>query len=259
MAFTADFNSLNERKLPVLRNINLAYNPATNANFPFSNIADRPYPDWGSVGILTPEGLVNTRALDTSFTKRFSKHWQMSATYSLAGKWDASPALFPGVSNLPGDLAYNYGLAAGDQRHRATANGVWEVGHGFQLSGLYFFGSGERFGNTWGPDLRDTGNVSTGTAQPVSIGRLEPNGTIVPRNSFVGQPIQRVDMRLLQRIPLGGNRSADAIFEIFNVFNHSNYGTYVLQESNPQYGHPLVNSAVEYGPRIVQLGFRIQF
>src|SRR5262249_21636580 len=71
MSVTADFNFLGERDLPFLRNVNLGYNPATNANFPFSNIAARPYPDWGSVGILTPGARVNTRALDTSFTKRF--------------------------------------------------------------------------------------------------------------------------------------------------------------------------------------------
>ena len=35
-----------------------------------------------------------------------------------------------------------YGLAITDQRHRAVFNGIWQMGYGFQLSGLYFFGSG---------------------------------------------------------------------------------------------------------------------
>ncbi len=38
----------------------------------------------------------------------------------------------------------DYTYAAGDQRHRFTANGIWDVGRGFQVSGIYFFGSGER-------------------------------------------------------------------------------------------------------------------
>ncbi len=45
-----------------------------------------------------------------------------------------------------------------DQRHRAVVNGIWDVGHGLQLSGLYFYGSGQRFATTYGggdrPGLR---------------------------------------------------------------------------------------------------------
>ena len=35
----------------------------------------------------------------------------------------------------------------------------------------------------------------------VSEQRLRPDGTIVPRNGFVGDPIHRVDMRLQKKIP----------------------------------------------------------
>ena len=36
------------------------------------------------------------------------------------------------------------------------------MGVGFQLSGLYFFGSGERFGTSWGGDLRNMGGGEHG-------------------------------------------------------------------------------------------------
>ena len=29
-------------------------------------------------------------------------------------------------------------------------NGIWDAGYGFQLSGLYFYGSGQRFATTYG-------------------------------------------------------------------------------------------------------------
>jgi len=30
-------------------------------------------------------------------------------------------------------------------RQRAVVNGIWDIGQGVQVSGVYFFGSGERF------------------------------------------------------------------------------------------------------------------
>jgi len=83
----------------------------------------------------------------------------------------------------------DYGLAVSDQRHRAVFNGIWEVGYGFQLSGIYFYGSGERFAVTSGA------GVSTTLIGAAGSDRLRANGTIVERNSFVGLPIRRLDMR----------------------------------------------------------------
>ena len=37
---------------------------------------------------------------------------------------------------------------------------------GFQLSGLYFFGSGERRSTSWGSDLRNTGGANYGILTP---------------------------------------------------------------------------------------------
>jgi len=72
-------------------------------------------------------------------------------------------------------------------------------------------------------------------------------------------PIHRVDMRLRKRLSLGENRTLDGLVEVFNVFNHANYGPYTTSESNSSYGQPSFNSNVAYQPRIVQLGFRFAF
>ena len=56
-----------------------------------------------------------------------------------------------------------------DQRHRMVFNGIWDVGWGFQLSGLYFYGSGERYDTSYGGDLRDIG---ADAQQPPAAGRL---------------------------------------------------------------------------------------
>jgi hypothetical protein len=148
------------------------------------------------------------------------------------------------------DLGGEYSLAASDQRHRAVANGIWQLPHGLQLSGLYFFGSGERLATNYGGDLRATG--ATG-------GRLRPDGTVMPRNSFVGNAIHRVDLRVQRRFALAGRAGIDGIAEFFNLFNHANYGSYITAESNTRYGTPTSNTNVAYQPRMMQLGFRATF
>jgi hypothetical protein len=130
-------------------------------------------------------------------------------------------------------------------------NGIWQVIGGFQLSGIYFYGSGERQATSYGGDVRGIG--ATGTA------RLRPNGTIVPRNDFVGKPVHRVDLRLQQSIKFGSRRAGDLMAEVFNVFDRANYGSYTLQESSPRYGLPNSSSNLAYAPRTLQLGFRVNF
>ena len=70
-----------------------------------------------------------------------------------------------------------------------------------------------------------------------STNRLRPDGTIVPRNNFVGDPLHRVDVRIQRRFNFGG-LSVDGIAEVFNLFNHENYGNYITVESNRNYGRP---------------------
>ena len=103
-------------------------------------------------------------------------------------------------------------LADTDQRHRAVFSGIWEVGNGFQVSGLHYFGAGIRSATELRrrPAQRRRGRFSA---------RLRPDGTIVPRNSFIQPAQNKTDIRVQQRIPLGGRVAIDLIAEVFNVFN----------------------------------------
>ena len=66
-------------------------------------------------------------------------------------------------------------------------------------------------------------------------------------------------MRLQRRFTLSGAVRVDAIVELFNVFNHANYGSYVTSEASPSYGRPVQNLNVAYQPRMAQIGFRLAF
>jgi len=195
-------------------------------------------------------------ALQTAFTKRFSDQWQASATYTLSRLWDCDPLPRSGLEIVTFEVAPDLGgecsLATSDQRHRAVFNGIWELPFGFQTSGLYYFGSGERFATSYGGDLRGRGT-------PTTPGRLRPDGTIVPRNDFVGSPIHRMDLRVQKRFALGGSAAVDAALDVFNVFNHANYGAYTTQESSANYGKPDQSNLTAHAPRSLQLGFKVTF
>lgn len=143
------------------------------------------------------------------------------------------------------DLGGEWGFAESDQRHRAVFNGIWQVGRGFQLSGLHYWGAGNRDSSNYGGDRRGLG---AGGEQ-----RLRPDGTIVPRNAFIHPQQNRTDIRIQQRIPLPNRVSINLIAEAFNVFNRPNWEL-ETQESSADFGERVI---AQY--RTAQFGFRVTF
>jgi hypothetical protein len=256
MAFEVDYvYSQGRNEKDIIDNVNLSYNPATGANYPFDDAARRPFPAWGNISLLVRTGKSSYHGLQTSFTKRLANRWQGSATYTLSGLWDAESLPFTGdratssfvpvpFATAP-DMGGEWALSSSDQRHRFVFNGIWEVGGGFQVSGLVYHGSGIRDASFYGGDERETG-------ADFSM-RLRPDGTIVPRNAFLQPAENRVDVRAQQRLPLGGRVSIDLIAEVFNAFNANNF-TLVAEEGAPDFEEP------ESGQfRTMQFGFRFTF
>jgi len=243
---------------------NLAYNPATSANYRFQDISRRPMPGFGTVNFEYLAQESNYYGADLTLTKRYSDNWQASVSYTASWFYDVRPDRMewyigsdglvtrrsPGFA-LAKDLGGEYSYAATDQRGRLTANGIWDIGRGLQLSGIYFYGSGNARQATAGRDYRNEGRSSEQ--------RLRKDGTIIDRNAFQSDPIHRVDVRLQQRVPLGGSVGLDAMFEVFNLLNHKNFGSYTTNESNANYGEPSNNSNIAYLPRVMQVGFRVSF
>jgi hypothetical protein len=263
MSVNSDYVFTGARDNLYSRNINLTYNPATGANYSFQDLTHLPFPDFGPAVMSLNGNWSNYHALETVFNKRMSNRWQMSANWTLAFFKDGDPLpeqwglsagqLTHAALNFPvqRDLGGEYTYAANDQRNRAVVNGIWQLPYDFQVSGLYFYASGLRFPTTWGGDLRATGGGGSA--------RLRVDGTVVPRNDFVGKPLHRVDLRLQRQFKLGPKMRATGLVELFNVFNHANYGGYSTAQSLANYGQPTSVSNVAYYPREAQLGFRFTF
>ena len=125
-------------------------------------------------------------------------------------------------------------------------SGIWQVGRGFQVSGLHYLGTGNRESSNYGGDLRNTGSTFSG--------RLRPDGSIVSRNSIISPPQNRTDLRVQQRIPLRGRLSIDAIAEVFNIFDRPNWTIGTQESQRAQY---LQHINAQY--RSAQVGFRLMF
>jgi hypothetical protein len=239
----------------IQENVNLRFNPQTGEPLPYSVAANRAYPTMGIISVTPYMGWSNYHAVQTALTRRFRNNWQGSVTYTVGGLWNATPKPMSGAEivnfDVPPDLGNEYTLAGTDQRHRLVFNGIWQVGRGFQVSGVYFFGSGERDQVVTGDENRDVGEWATY--------RYREDGTIIPRSTFVGEAVHRVDLRLQQRVPLPGRLAIDGVFEVFNLFDRANYGSYVLDESSLAFLDPAQNPNLAYAPRTLQLGFRFTF
>ena len=72
----------------------------------------------------------------------------------------------PGVFTCDAPMTLNPVLVderylTGDQRNRATLNGIWELPAGFQLSGLYFFADNGKMTPISGVDVLGMGASTT--------------------------------------------------------------------------------------------------
>ena len=145
MSVEADYvYSQGRNEKDIIDNVNLTFDPATGANYRFADIARRAFPEFGLISMEVRTGWSSYHALQTAWTKRLSNRWQASATYTLSGMWDVEAPPHSGLDQLPfptaPDLGGEFTLASTDLRHRAVFNGIWQVGRGFQVSGLFYTG-----------------------------------------------------------------------------------------------------------------------
>ena len=187
MSVEADYvYSQGRNEKDIIDNVNLTFDPVTGANYPFSDIARRAFPEFGLISMQVRTGWSSYHALQTAWTKRLSNRWQASATYTLSGLWDVEAPPHSGLDQVPfptaPDLGGEFTLGSTDLRHRAVFNGIWQVGRGFQVSGLFYTGhrrtGGDRVRRR--PARARRRRRRAGAARQ----RLRPDGTIVPRNDF---------------------------------------------------------------------------
>ena len=91
------------------------------------------------------------------------------------------------------------------------------------------------------------------------------SGDTIPRNALQGLPLHKVDLRVTKDIAIKGTTKISLIGEVYNLFNHHNYGSYNLNLSataaatTALFGQPQQNTGNAYIARQAQFAFRLSF
>ena len=106
-----------------------------------------------------------------------------------------------------------------------------------------------RFAVTDGTDRRQEGGSGEN--------RLRADGSIVPRNSLRAGRSTVSTCGCRRRSRSASKVKVDGMIEVYNLFNHENYGSYTTNMANAQFGQPAANAALAYQPRMMQLGVQV--
>jgi len=223
------------------------------------------------------------KGLTLSVAKRPSDRYQLLVSYTLSKAQDTSTdyqSNFIVQTNGRGrNPADRYGLPLGfdpdsergpathDQRHRLVVSGVYLMPASVQLSAIATAASGRPYTPLAGTDLNGDGN---GGAFPSDRARVNPldESTAVGRNSETTEGQFNIDLRVSRRFTLGGRAAFEAILDVFNLFNTTNFYEDTLQSSFTIFGagaYP-TSPLPTYGrytqtlpPRQVQIAGKVTF
>jgi hypothetical protein len=232
----------------------------------------RPDPQFTSIQYMESSGEMDYAALQTGARRRFKDNFQMGLTYTLMFKKHDNTTSWGYFPNNSFDPDADWARATDFQRNTLRLNGLYNFGWGFSASGTYYYGSGNYYattisGNPTGKSASEN-RLNLGAPIPVrpeAQDRFEGPETIAvgpgneaPRNALRGDGLHRIDVRLTKEFVFGGVR-VSGIAEVFNLFNHENFGAYNGVINTATFGDPRQNPAIAYGPRSAQFAFRVDF
>ena len=276
LGFEMDLTHWKEYNRSRARDLNLVLDPTT--GYPAAGaVAD---PAWGPILWLESHGKADYLALSNALTRRFSNKFQGGITYTLmmfAHDNQPTNAFGPNADNpLNIDDPSEWARSQEFQRNTIHVNGIWAPGWGMTLAGAYQYGSGNYYSTSVGGNPYGKNRAALGLTNRLYIGappavintslagdRYEGPTTLnsgdqVPRNALRGDPIHKVDLRATKTVKVGTIR-LQGIAEVFNAFNHANYGAYNAVVTSSTFGAPQQNNANTYRARTGQLAFRVQF
>jgi carboxypeptidase family protein len=268
--FSADFIHWRVYHDWIRTDANLFYNSVTGYNMNPST-AGRPNPNFaGVLNFTTPDAAGSIYdGLHVGVQHRFAQNFSTSVAWTLARLKDSttSPFYYP---NNQYDLASEWATSPDNQTNTLSIAAAWTMKWGFSLSGSFHYGSGQNFQVTANQNPFNATGVTdrlflATAAYYTSAANIAPvtiNGTaydIVKRDSLVGQQIQRVDMRLSKTFNIKERLRLVPMIEAFNLFNHSNFGSYQTVVNVSSYGLPAQNADLAYAPRMLQFAGRLEF
>lgn len=205
--------------------------------------------------------------LQVSIRREYDNGISVTGAYTLASQRSNGEGAFF-VPDNQWNINDGWGPTVGDQRHTFNTSAIYRLRYGFQVAGLFRVGSGSAYAVTSGssPFFNGTSSNRTFLATTKVYNNtknnhpsIAPGYNTVNRDSFYGRAIYRVDGRLQKTFTFKEKYNFLLMGEVFNFFNHPNYGSYQTDITSPQFGSPTQNSSLSFSPRTFQLAARFEF
>lgn len=238
-----------------------------------------------------------------SVHKRFGGNVQFQGSYTLAKgeNWANDDQIFFAGQFFDdiADPSKDEGRSEYIDKHRLVANGTYRESHGFSFSGIFTYASGVPFDFRTNRDFLGDGvpdrfpllprnaggrEVTTGAELNALITEFNTssNPEIVALRQRCGCTFPLVDPGLeftdsllnldlrFSKLFTFGKYTLEPIFEVFNVFNTTNFrgfalntlAGYVNNIESPSFGQPVATAGGVFGqggPRAIQLAVRLKF
>jgi hypothetical protein len=247
---------------------NLFYNPATgyDAN---PSTSGRPNPNFvGILNFTTPDAAGSIYdGLHVGVQHRLAHGLSTAVAYTYSRLKDSTtgPFYYP---NNQFDLADEWAISPDNQTHTLTMAASYTWKWGIALSGSFHFGSGQNFQVTANQNPFNATGVTDRLFLATSAFYTSPSNVqaakvagydIVKRDSLAGNTIDRVDLRLSKTFSVKDRIRFVPMVEAFNLFNHSNFGSYQTVVNVNTYGSPAQNADLAFAARMLQFAGRIEF
>ena len=248
-------------------------------------------------------------SLQASLEKRFSKGLQFLASYTWSKSMDNSSSFEQSLNPL--DPRSNFALSLYDARNRFVFSGVWDLpvrkysgargvlADGWQASGIVTLQSGFpiRMGSNLDQELQGSADFES-PGRPDQVKRFthrdphtalngqtgywfDPSifavpalgsGGNAPRSICCGPGIDNTDLAVQKLTPVGDRGTLQFVFQVFNIFNHTQFlnpdgqlGDAQFDYSNPNYPNGVPTAGGLFGritrardPRQIQLAIRFR-
>jgi outer membrane receptor protein involved in Fe transport len=268
------------RNLAVLRNLNQQQ---------FLNQGPRPFPGFAHIQWREMSGEARYYGMDLSLERRFTNGYSYRVSYTRGDSQDTAPEHLAQSSGRPqntNDLEAWRGPSDFDIRHRFVSNFVVELPFGtgkrwansgitrviagdWMAAGIYTWRSGRPFtphqgtqeGALWLPNRVGDGKIDSPTFErwyDVSAFQRSPNGTFgnSGRNILRGPDWMAFDLSLQKRFPFTERLAGTLRWDIFNVFNRTNFGQ---PQTNITAANAGVIDSLAGDARIMQIAVRFEF
>jgi hypothetical protein len=251
------------------RDINLFYNPDTGYNLDPAKFG-RPDPKFGQVTWYESTGRGDYLALSSGLTRRLRNKLQVGVTDTVMFFKRDDTTSFGVAANNPFDLDADFARSTDFQRNTVHAYAMYGLPWGVSISSAFSYGSGNYYPTTVsGRPYNKPGTNRLNIGAPIVIpgavlDRFDGpavigTGQVVPRNALKGFPLYKVDLRVTKTTRLAGSVRLSLQAEVFNLFDHANFGAYNGVVNTPDFGAPRQMAGNAYAPRTGQLGVRVEF